>query len=402
MNFHGMCVKLAKADLAVIKSSVNIVWFCEACKRNVLPVQDGSGEEPTEDAEQRDAEETGVTDKPESRPISEEKEMEPFEESSKVSDGSSTENGEQDISTAEEGNANNEDSQMKEVKDKPELSEGEIEPSVELSEVSNNSSTENTEQDVSTAEEGNANDDDSQMQDLQNNRDSLVQATPDVPAGVEAQVADATRNDQRSPDSSSNPAGNSDARDPSTKEKIAVPVVRTSTPKVFTFGESEQPSPSDDETADFSFANPQDIAEKFKEIRANLAEQNNRLASLKLKLETDENNNEPPASKKLLLGNGSTVPSSAASKTKFSLFVRFSVPNMSDWEAEAAVRDALGMSRRDPVTAWSVTPHHVSFPRFSTFRVDVDARWKLAALSGSSWRATSNLLEHREWYEKKL
>lgn len=320
-DFHGMCVKLTKADLAVLGSSVNIVWLCEACRSDVFPVLDGSGEEPTKEAEQLDV---------------------------------------QEVETEE---SNSTESLISEDIEK------EMEPAVDPFTVNGDSQTENVEQDLPTTKEGNANDGDSQMNDLQT---FPMHKIPDT--AVRSQIDHFLIIDP-------------------------LPVGRTSTPKVFTFGESNQINPSQ-ETSNISLLKPEEIAEKFKEFRENLAEQKKQLASLKLKIETDENN-DVPAPKKLLLGTGSAV-NTAAPATKYSLFVRFSVPDMSDWKAEQAVRDALGMSRRDPVTVWSVTPHHVLYPRFSTFRVDLDARWKSAALCSSSWHATENLLEHREWFKNKV
>lgn len=124
-----------------------------------------------------------------------------------------------------------------------------------------------------------------------------------------------------------------------------------------------------------------------------------------IKPEVDETKTSSP-SKKRPLNTDSTVAPIAPKTVKkndsvFSLYLRFSVPNMSDLGAERAVRSALGMSHREPVTAWSVTPHRVIFPRYSTFRVDLDARWKSAALEDSTWRGMANYEEHREWFVVK-
>uniref|UniRef100_A0A8D8ATG5 (northern house mosquito) hypothetical protein n=1 Tax=Culex pipiens TaxID=7175 RepID=A0A8D8ATG5_CULPI len=264
-NFHGMCVELSKTDLSVIDSSSNIVWFCDECKLNEVPVLDYKI--------------TSLENPPDSLPNSE---------------GINCE----EVPVVETPEPNDEDR-------------------------GNDRGTSAS----STNSDESGDYDDSAMEDSSN--------IADVPT-VES---------------------------PKDRQNVPEPGVQPQT-----------------ETATLTPPAP-------------------------IKPEEDETKTSPQSKKRPLITESPVEPIAPKSVKKndsvFSMYLRFSVPNMSDLGAERAVRSALGMSHREPVTAWSVTPHRVVFPRYSTFRVDLDARWKSAALEDSTWRCMANYEEHREWFAVK-
>lgn len=338
-----MCVRLDRTDLAVIGSSVNILWKCDDCKGDVRDDPEDSAEEPVElEPDHQDVDDSLV--------VRLETKFESIIE--KLTRLSS--NLEQGVYTPPDSSLNSEGSS--EAEDSQEMNDTIVESGA-------------------TAEVG-------------ANEDNAV---------VESPVKDTDQGPKTS-ESSTNQV------EPETDE-----LPRKDLHQIFTFGSIKQ-SESSLTNLNFSFTKPIDCVEQFKNI---LEEQKLKPPKPKpvtpVEPQKDENNNSPKPEETIVpkvVELAPIQPLLVAKKVSstFALWIKFDDPDLSSWGACSAIRQALGMSPHEPISARNVVPGHIRLTgqaSWASFKVDMDAFWRKKALDGATWKQVPDYMEHAEWIGRR-